>query len=170
VVGRVRRVTFYSQGTLPPNPMSAEWTTIYRQLIMKTRCYFRCPASNISWWRGSLASDRPTANQCGRTVGASVWIWRRGSIFLISKIRVAHVVPGCSLIIQRFCLTGTDQVRFWIIGTRANTNISPIDTFVGGHHQCGCICWVRTVDLTSCCGRGGNVCVVATGQSTTDQG
>src|SRR5713226_149415 len=59
-----------SQGTLPPNPESARTTTTYKQLIMKTRCCFRWPASNISWQLGSLASVRRTASQCGRTVGA----------------------------------------------------------------------------------------------------
>jgi hypothetical protein len=77
--------------------------------------------------------------------------------------RVAHVVPGCPLVIQCFRLAGTDQADFWIIGTRANTDISAIDTSVGGYHQCGCICWVRTVDRTGCCGRGGVSSGVATG-------
>ena len=82
----------------------------------------------------------------------------------VLKTRVAHVVPGCSLIIQRFGLTGPDQVHFCVIGTCANTDISAIDAPVGGHHQCGCICRVRTVDRTSCWGSGRDVCiVVATG-------
>lgn len=83
--------------------------------------------------------------------------------FLICKTRVAHVVPGCSLIVQCFRLAGTDQVDFRIIGTRTNTDIGKIDTSVGGHHQCGCICRVRTVDRTSCCGRVGDASCVATG-------
>jgi hypothetical protein len=93
---------------------------------------------------------------------ASVWMWGQEH-FLICKTRVAHVVPGRSLIVQCFRPTGTDQVDFRIIGTRTNTDISKIDTSVGGRHQCGCICWVRTVDRTSCCGRGGDDSCVATG-------
>ena len=54
------------------------------------------------------------------------------------------------------------KIDFCIIGTRTNTNISKVDTPVGGHHQCGYIRRVRAMDRPSCCGRGGDACV-ATG-------
>jgi hypothetical protein len=73
--------------------------------------------------------------------------------------RAAHVVPGCSLVIQCFRLTGTNQVYIRIAGTRAHTDVRPINTSVGDDHQCGCIGWVRTMDGTSGCGGGGGVCV-----------
>lgn len=85
-----------------------------------------------------------------------------GSISDIFKTRAAHAVPGCSHTVQRFRLIGPDQVHLWTAGTRADTDISAFDTSVGGHHQCGGIGWVRTVDRTSRCGRGGDA-RVATG-------